>query len=807
MDWAQHWFPVLRWLPTYDMRSDLLGDFIAGLTVTAVAAPEAVSYAGIAGLPPAQGLNTGFLAPLAYAAAGGSPQLIVGPTAIMCILTNNALPSSWGGSVVQPATDKEPTVLRIQLAAALAAVVALLQMLMALLRLGGLVSLISMPVVAGFTSGSAILTASSQVSSLLGLPKCVGSGGGSCNVPQAITYVAEHWGAIPWRVPLVSLSCVALLLAVKHAPAYLPAHAATKILGNLAPLVLVCVAVPLNAAYGATFEAWGMEPSKAIPPGLPTPHFPLAGLGGSAGDWGGLVAAAVPLAVIGYMGAVTITKTVARQYGPYATYPAQELWGQVAANAACAIGGGLPVTGSFSRTAVNAASGARTGLASALTGGLMAVSLVTLTGVLAQVPSVARSSIVVVAIAKMIELHLLRALWGQDKRDFLVFTVTLLTVICWDAAPGLATGVALSWLLALMRTAPVPTPAAVYAWQASGDVAFDTERGKMPLESPAASSALASAAAEACDAVAASHAWSRLDSTRPASANTCVVLQLGPDAQFGSAERLAERVREAAEVGRPAVMVLECAQLSSADTTGARALLQSADDVRASVGHYVPFVLAGVQASVLSVLERVASQLDSKGYTHTGADAVVSRYVHDACNSGEVTALGSSDSMFVCDSSASALGVARTVCAVRTVVVTPPSQGDDNLASARARLQPFLREDVSVSLEDQPSSGKGAIGGAYAQLLPESEGSDDGEDKATEALVAQSGGSQKREIRGVPTSPVALQKRKQREARTLDVLFSLNRDSGSDDARRPSACAELVQIFGLDETTPMLGRA
>ena len=78
---VQHWVPLARWLPGYAWRAHLAGDLLAGLTVTAVAAPEAVAYAGIAGLPAAQGLYTGFAAPLAYALAGASPQLVRAPRA------------------------------------------------------------------------------------------------------------------------------------------------------------------------------------------------------------------------------------------------------------------------------------------------------------------------------------------------------------------------------------------------------------------------------------------------------------------------------------------------------------------------------------------------------------------------------------------------------------------------------------------------------------------------------------------------------------------------------------------------------
>jgi hypothetical protein len=120
-------------------KADFVGDLVAAMTVTAVAAPEAVSYAAIADLPAEQGLYTGLLAPLAYALTGASPQLIVGPTAIMCILTHNAIPVEWGGAPVSLAVVGAT---RVQLAAALALAVAALQAVIALLRLGGLINLI-----------------------------------------------------------------------------------------------------------------------------------------------------------------------------------------------------------------------------------------------------------------------------------------------------------------------------------------------------------------------------------------------------------------------------------------------------------------------------------------------------------------------------------------------------------------------------------------------------------------------------------------------------------------------------------------
>ena len=445
---------------------------VAALTVTAVAAPEAVSYAGIAGLHPQQGLYTGLLGPLAYALAGASPQLMVGPTAIMCILTHNAIPLRWGGQAVGACDHGAACAQRTALAGLLALAMALLQALIGALRLGSLVTLISQPVVVGFTTGSALLTASSQFATLFALQtggvaaKCAAADAAGepigCTFGQAVADVFARWDTINWGVVGLGCACVALLCGVRALPAVLGQRAA--LLASLAPLVLVLVIAPLAWAHQDFFCGRLGQCVTPIPSGLPPLGHPLAALAaGSPSDWGALLAAALPLAVIGYMGAVTIAKTIARQYGPYAVYADSELWGQVAANAACGLGSALPVTGSFSRSAVNCSSGARSGAASLLTAAAMGLALLALTQPLAYIPPVARSAIVLVAIGKMVELHMLGVFWRGERRDAAVFAATLGVVLFVDSATGLAAGCALQWLLALLRHSGEPTRVRVHA--------------------------------------------------------------------------------------------------------------------------------------------------------------------------------------------------------------------------------------------------------------------------------------------------------------------------------------------------------
>jgi sulfate permease, SulP family len=766
--WLTHLLPVLRWAPAYarDWRRHIAGDLVAGLTVTAVAAPEAVSYAAIAGLPAAQGLYTGFLGPLAYALTGSSPQLIVGPTAIMCILTANAIPSTWNnGGVVEPPRAKEPSELRVQLAALLSLTVAALQLLFALFRLGGLVTLISTPVVAGFTSGSALLTASSQFSSLLGMPKCVGASGGSCTFYEAVAYVVQEHAEVNGNVAVMSLVCLALLFGFKFGPKLLlphlpkPLRPAATLLSNLAPLVLVFITVPIVYAVGPKLEAWGLDPPKTIPTGLPPPQWPLdtsvTHTSTPSADYGGLVAAAFPLAVIGYMGAVTIAKTASRQNGPYPVDASQELWAQVAANTACALGQGLPVTGSFSRTAVNAGSGATTAVASLLTAAFMAISLETLAGTLSLVPSVARASIVIVAIAKMIELHLFASLWRTDKRDFLVFAATFFVTIFSTAAYGLASGVALQWLLALTRSAGDASQVRLFAWsQAAGRKGGAGARAALAAaeaeeEEDDENSSSSRLGPASTSAAAAGFAWEELSgggtearglgrgindaagagaSSMPAPAappHACVRLAFGPDLQFPSAERLRRHIDEAVAVYGPSALMLDGRSLASADSTGAAALIEAAADAAA-------LSRCGLVAFGLSrgVLEVVLAAAAARGPGAKSCSLFSPADLRLEGSSGRIAAAGD---LLLARTEADARAAAMEICALRQ-----QGRGEGGATP--------LQEVVAGGKQSNSDSNSSS----HVPLLDGEEGVDAADGAAASA---PSSSSVRGSIPGVPLSP------------------------------------------------------
>jgi SulP family sulfate permease len=150
--------PFLQWWPL--QRDVLRADIVAGISVALVLVPQSMAYAQLAGMPAYYGLYAGFLPVIVAALWGSSSQLATGPAAVSSILTASALaPLATLGSEQF-----------VALAILLAFMVGAIQLVLALCRMGNVVSFLSHPVILGFTSAAAIIIGLSQLNKLLGLP-------------------------------------------------------------------------------------------------------------------------------------------------------------------------------------------------------------------------------------------------------------------------------------------------------------------------------------------------------------------------------------------------------------------------------------------------------------------------------------------------------------------------------------------------------------------------------------------------------------------------------------------------------------
>ena len=406
------------WLRRY-RRADLPADLVAGLTVAVMLVPQGMAYALLAGMPPVAGLYASTVPLVAYALVGSSRALAVGPVAIMSLLTLAGV-----GALAEPGSAEF-----IGLAGLLALMVGVLQLALGLLRGGVIVAFLSHAVVSGFTSAAAIVIGLSQLRHLVGVPLEAGRPLGQ--VVEALTRIGEA------HLPTLALGlgAIALLLAGRHLHPRFPT-----------PLVVVVLATLLVGWFG--LGEHGVRTVGAVPAGLPLPRLPEAPLAAVLD----LLPTALTIAFVGFMESVAVARSLAAKDGERIDAD-RELAGLGLANLAAGVLAAFPVTGGFSRSAINHQAGARSGLASVVTALLVALTLLALTPLFAQLPQAALAALVMVAVAGLIDTHEPAHLWRVRRSDALTLGVTFAATLLIGVEPGIVIGVGFSLAVFVWRSA------------------------------------------------------------------------------------------------------------------------------------------------------------------------------------------------------------------------------------------------------------------------------------------------------------------------------------------------------------------
>ncbi|WP_313705893.1 sulfate permease [Massilia sp.] len=399
---------MLDWLRHY-RRAMLPGDISAGLVVAMMMIPQGMAYALVAGLPPVVGIYASIVPPVLYALFGTSSTQSVGPMAIISLMTASALaPLAPAGSA-----------LYATLAAQLALISGAVLLLCGLLRIGFIANFFSRPVMSGFTIGSSIVIALGQLPALLGakLP--------DVHLPSAALGIGSL------LLLLFARSRLAPLLRRLGMPA-----TAADIGAKLAPMVVVLGSTALVPLLG--LQALGVHTTGSVPTGLP-----ILALETSSSHWQALLQPALLIGFMVFLISMSGAQALALKRAEK-LYSNRELVGLGAANLGSALTGGFPVTGSFSRSAVNYAAGANTQLASLITAALLALALVAPTGWLALMPLPTLAATIIVAVLGMLDTTTLRTAWRFDRADAAALVATAGGVLALGVEAGVVIGVALS---------------------------------------------------------------------------------------------------------------------------------------------------------------------------------------------------------------------------------------------------------------------------------------------------------------------------------------------------------------------------
>lgn len=430
----KQFFPILEWGKGYQ-RAWLSGDLLAGLIVAIMLVPQGMAYALLAGLPPEVGLYASIVPLFIYGLLGTSRTLAVGPVAIVSLLVASGVGMLAGGDPGQ----------YILLALTLALLVGIIQTLMGLFKVGFLVNFLSHPVLAGFTSAAALVIGFSQVKHVLGI-----------DIPRSdflttLHAISQHVTETNLATFLIGAGSIAVLLYFKFVlgkqlkNGRIPPGLSMPITKS-GPLVIVVLGTLLVILFGLV-EKYGVKVVGDVPAGLPPLTMPLW----DTAVWLDLFPIALTISFVGFMESISVAKSLASKKRQKVESN-QELIALGAANLGAAFTGGYPVTGGFSRSVVNFEAGANTGLASIITAGLIALTVIFLTPLFEFLPKAVLAAIIIVAVVGLIDLKTFRFVWRYNKADWVSMVITFLAVLIVGIETGILVGVVASLVLFIWRT-------------------------------------------------------------------------------------------------------------------------------------------------------------------------------------------------------------------------------------------------------------------------------------------------------------------------------------------------------------------
>jgi len=430
----RRYLPFLDWLVHY-RRPDLAGDMMAGLIVAIMLVPQGMAYAMLAGLPPEVGLYASIVPLFIYGLLGSSRTLAVGPVAIVSLLV---------ASGVTPLANGDPVTF-IALALTLAFLVGLIQIGMGVLRVGFLVNFLSHPVLVGFTAAAAIVIGFSQVKHVLGysIPR-------SEHFYEQVIYALTHLSQSNVIALAIGIGSILILLFFKQrVPGLLRRAGLSEGLiipiSKSAPLLIVVLGTLLVQLLNLDTTA-GVKIVGEVPAGLPSLTLPSFDFN----LWSLLLPTALTISFVGYMESVSVAKSLASKRRQKIDAD-QELIALGTANLGATFTGGYPVTGGFSRSVVNFSAGANTGLASMITAGLIALTVIFMTPLFYYLPNAVLAAIILVAVANLIDIKAVRHIWHYNKGDAAALIFTFIAVLGIGIERGILLGAALSLLILIWR--------------------------------------------------------------------------------------------------------------------------------------------------------------------------------------------------------------------------------------------------------------------------------------------------------------------------------------------------------------------
>lgn len=420
---------VYRWIPALDSLrrysfAAAKADVLAGLSVAAVAVPQAMAYAMIAGLPAEYGLYTAIVMTAVGAVLDSSRQLINGPTNAISI----ALLSAIGG-IASP--DE-----RVQAAVLMALLIGAIQLAISFARLGDLTRYISHSVIVGFTAGASLLLVLDQMKNLLGL-KQMG------DVHDHFLY--RFWlsmtqgGSVHALTLEIGLVSILMVLAMRWAK--------RKLDWPLFPEFLVVVIAMAAATATWGWDQQGVKVVGDIPAKLPSFQLPLL----DAVRMREMASSALAIALLGLLEAISMAKAIAAVTRQKLDLN-QQCLSEGVANFTGSFFQCMPGSGSLTRSAINQQAGAQTQWSGVVSAAAVAVIMLAFAPYAKFIPRSALAGLLMLTAVRMVNFHDLRFHWRTSRFDAAIVAVTAIAAFAISIEFCVLIGVFMSFMLAVPRT-------------------------------------------------------------------------------------------------------------------------------------------------------------------------------------------------------------------------------------------------------------------------------------------------------------------------------------------------------------------
>ncbi len=413
------YIPILEWLPKYH-KADWRSDLLAGFTVGIMLIPQGMAYGLLAGVPPIYGLYAGIAPLLLYAFFGSSRHLSVGPVALVSLLILAGV-----SKFAKPGSMEF-----IQLAVTTAFIAGVIQLMLGIFKLGFLINFLSHPVISGFTSAAAFIIGFSQLKFLLDIEISRTN-----RIQDILAQTAVHIHETNPITFAIGLGGIIFILLLRKWRPNVPGGLITVLLGT-------------GIVWLFRLHEHGVDVVGDIPRGLPAFTMPKL----SVEIVERLFPLAMTICIISFIESLAIAKTLEARHKTYRIDANQELLALGITKIGGAFFQAFPTTGSFTRSAINEAAGARTQMSSILGAAIVGLALLFLTPLFYYLPKALLASIVVTAVIGLVDYKEAIHLWKTDRRDFLTLMTTFLITMTFGIQSGVSSGVVLSIALLIYRS-------------------------------------------------------------------------------------------------------------------------------------------------------------------------------------------------------------------------------------------------------------------------------------------------------------------------------------------------------------------